>query len=175
MPIGVLITRWTIRAALVCCAIAAFEVLRNRQATTRQTARLWWTAGFVLYLIHVAAAFQFIHHWSHAHAYRHTAQQTYELLDIDWGGGIYFNYVFTIAWLIDVASLWTHSHREATRPSPLRLAWYAFFLFMAINATIVFEDGPVRWISLVVLILLGMVTGMRYKGITHEKIGITDQ
>jgi hypothetical protein len=163
MSFGEHVTRWTIRAALVCCALAAVELLRNRPTSGGRPAQLWWTAGFVLYLAHVAAAFQFVHHWSHAAAYRHTAQQTYEICGIDWGGGLYFNYAFTLAWLADVVWIWTSGHPQSSRPGWLRLTWYAFFVFMVINATVVFEDGPARWLSLAAFVILGAWAFLRYK------------
>ena len=163
MPFGELVTRWTIRAALVCCGVSAVEILRDRQSPRRRQPRLWWTAGLVLYLIHVAAAFQFVHHWSHAAAYHHTAQETYNMTGIDWGGGLYFNYAFTLAWIVDVVSLWTQASLHTTRPHPLRLAWYTFFIFIVINAAIIFETGSVRWISLATLIILGTWAFVRYK------------
>lgn len=163
MPFGELVTRWTIRAALVCCAVAAVEALRGRQSFKSRPARLWWTAGLVLYLIHVAAAFQFVHQWSHAAAYRHTAEQTHNLIGMEWGGGLYFNYAFTLAWLVDVVSLWMQSPWQVGRPSWLRRIWCAFFAFMVLNATIIFEIGPVRWISLATFVALGAWAFVRYK------------
>lgn len=163
MPFGELTVVWTIRAALACCAVAAVEFLRDRQTANRQPARLWWTAGFVLYLVHIAAAFQFVHHWSHAAAYRHTAQQTYDKIGIEWGGGLYFNYAFTMAWLVDVMLLWTQGPFRTGYAQWLRLVWYTFFVFMVINATVVFGSGPVRWLSLATLVVLGAWAFVRYK------------
>jgi len=86
---GELLTRWTVRAALILYALTF--ALRLAAPKRRREARLLWTTVCVLFLAHVAAAFQFFHAWGHAHAYRETARQTRELFGLDWGGGLYFN------------------------------------------------------------------------------------
>ena len=37
-----------------------------------------WTTGCLVFWLHVACAFQFVHHWSHAEAFEATARQTLE-------------------------------------------------------------------------------------------------
>ena len=58
-----------------------------------------WTAGWLVYLLHVVAAFQFVHHWSHAEAAAATARRTSEVVGFSTPAGIYFNYLFTLVWL----------------------------------------------------------------------------
>src|SRR5882762_2048787 len=98
------LTRWTVRGALALYALAI--TVRLAAPARRAEARFLWTAGCLLFLAHVAAAFHFFHGWSHAHAYRETARQTRELFGIDWGGGLYLNYLFTLAWAADAAYWW---------------------------------------------------------------------
>ncbi len=131
-------TRWTIRIALACCvaALAAPPDSRLRRAC--------WTLGCLLCLAHVAAAFHFYHGWSHAAAYAHTARRTAEVLGLDWGGGLYWNYAFTAAWAGDVLWMWL-----GRRPRWFAVAVQVFLAFMAFNAAVVFEAGPVRWAGLV--------------------------
>ncbi len=149
-----LATRWTIRLALVCSLAAAMaEVSAGTDERRLRMARAAWTAGWALYLAHVACAFQFYHHWSHAAAYFHTARRTAELSGRNWGAGLYFNYVFTAAWTLDTFTRWCcRSARRRARP--LLTAWYGFFIFMVVNATIVFETGRVRWAAVAGLAIL---------------------
>src|SRR5689334_13509938 len=86
---------------------ATTVVLRLAAPQHRRTARLTWTLGCALFLAHVAAAFGFFHGWSHAHAYAETARQTRDRFGLDWGGGLYFNYLFTVLWVADAAYWWT--------------------------------------------------------------------
>jgi hypothetical protein len=154
-----LATRWTIRLALVCSLAAAMaEVAAGTDERRLRMARAAWTAGWGLYLAHVACAFQFYHHWSHAAAYSHTALRTAELSGRNWGAGLYFNYVFTAAWTLDTFTRWRcPSGRRRARPPLIAwyvITWYGFFIFMLVNATIVFETGPVRWAALAGLAML---------------------
>jgi hypothetical protein len=103
-----------------------------------------------LLTVHVLAAFHFEHDWSHSAALKHTAQQTARLTGIDWGGGLYFNYVFLLLWLVDVAMLWTVASKPSSR---LRRSMDLACIFMVLNATVVF--GPRWWIGPV--IILGLI------------------
>jgi hypothetical protein len=134
------ITRWTIRAAFAFYVLAMTARLARR-VPAAQTIRIAWTAGCFCYLLHVAAAFHFYHGWSHAAAYRDTACRTAERFGFYWGGGLYFNYAFTIAWVVDTIRLW----RRQNIPRWMRIALHAFFAFMFFNATVVFGAGFIRW------------------------------
>jgi hypothetical protein len=156
---GEWITRWTVRGALALYALSV--ALRLAAPGRRRGARLLWTIGCVLFLAHVAVAFHFYHGWSHAHAYRETARQTRERFGIDWGGGLYFNYAFTVAWAADAAYGWVAGPDAYQRRSRwVGAALHAFFLFMAFNGAIVFAAGATRWVAAVVmggLLLLALV------------------
>ncbi len=104
--------------------------------------RIAWTIGCAFYLSHVAAAFQFEHHWSHSAAYDATARQTAEVFGLRWGGGLYFNYLLTILWIAE--SIWWTRSRA--------LQW--FFAFMFFNATIVFGSAFARWSGIVSIIAI---------------------
>ena len=95
-------------------------------------ARLVYSAGLAAYLVHVWCAFEFVYAWSHAVAYRETARQTLELFGVDWGGGLYLNYLFTILWCIDCAMWWARADRWKVRPFV-----QAFLVFMVVNGTVV--------------------------------------
>lgn len=112
---------------------------------TTSTARLLWTAGCSLYVVHVLCAFAFVHNWSHAEAYAHTAEQTQAVIGWDWGGGLYFNYLFTIVWIADVVRMWRNG--DKSQNTPWRIAAELFMAFMVVNATVVFGPPVWRWIG----------------------------
>lgn len=160
--VGEQIVRWTARlavAAYVCRLTAdvwSGRLMRpastadNRNvAPTADVAQhpgrdlvLWiWTAGCFVYLLHVAAAFHFVHSWSHAGAWRQTAQQTADVTGWHWGGGLWINYAFTLWWPLDAGWTWRRGLDRLPR-------WYVWTLhalagFLMFNATVVF--GPPWW------------------------------
>jgi hypothetical protein len=148
MDTGELLTRWTARIAVML--YIAGLAMRDQSP---KWSRRWWTAGCGVYLAHVACAFGFIHHWSHAEAYAFTAQQTEAITGLDSGGGLYINYAFTLAWIVDVVWRWT------LRPPPRWLAWTvdAFLAFIVVNATVVFATGFSRWLGVVATCLLAVI------------------
>jgi hypothetical protein len=154
MPHGELLTRLTIWLALIAYGIGAAMLLASSAPAWRLRARLIWTLGFLFFAAHVACAFAHYHGWSHAAAYRDTARQTADLTGLDWGGGLYINYLFALAWLADVLSWWIAPQRFARRPAWLTILWHSFFLFMVINGAVVFGKGPVRWLGAAICVLL---------------------
>jgi hypothetical protein len=152
MTAGTALTLWSARAAflLYACALAGWLSGKPRAA------RLAWTCGFVVYLSHVAAAFQFHHHWSHAAAYAETARQTAELAGVRWGWGIYLNYLFTLVWACDAIWIWWSPQTHRWRPRWISAAIHSFMAFLFFNATVVFVSGPVRWLGLTVTAALGI-------------------
>lgn len=152
---GRLATRAAIDLALAAYFAGAMLALPSRRRSASvagpayQIGRGVWTLGCVLYLAHVAFAFQFYHHWSHQAAYAETARRTAELFGWHSGAGLYFNYAFTLAWLADTVWWWLSPVSRQRRPRWLSIAWHGFFLFMVVNATIVFETGWVRWLGIV--------------------------
>jgi hypothetical protein len=154
MDTGELLTRWTARVAVVLY-IAGLAM----RADAPRWSRLAWTAGCGVYLAHVLCAFGFIHHWSQAEAYAFVAAQTAAVTGLDWGGGLYVNYAFTLVWLVDVCWRWT------LRPPPRWLAWSAdaFLAFIVVNATVVFATGFSRWLGIVACVLLAVIWFRRYR------------
>ena len=163
MSTGEMLTRWTVRATLAL--YAATLALRLAAPARRREARALWTVGCLAFVAHVAAAFGFYHAWSHAHAYAETARQTRELFGINWGGGLYFNYAFTLAWAADAAYWWRAGiDRYERRPRWVDVSLHAFFAFMAINGAIVFARGPTRWVALAATAGLGLLGLARLGG-----------
>jgi hypothetical protein len=160
---GKLLTLWTIRAAAALYAVSVVAWLRRRD----RSARLTWTIACLLYLAHVACAFNFYHHWSHSAAYEDTSRRTAELLGMHWGGGIYFNYIFTVVWMTDVIWWWRGLALYRSRPRWIHTSVHTFFAFMFFNATVVFATGSVRWLGLIAtagLVFVWWQSGSRNAG-----------
>lgn len=143
------LTCWTIRLALggFVASIAA-RLLQRRGYRAGRVARWAWTVGCGLLWVHVGCAFQFYHHWSHNAAYMQTARETAETVGIDWGGGIFFNYLMMGLWATDVTWWWMREPSYLARSGWWDGLLHAYFAFMIVNATIVFEAGPLRWFAL---------------------------
>jgi len=133
MDPGQALTVWTARVAAVLYALEVVWMLRQQWSRARVVA----TIAVTVYLVHVWAAFDSFYRWSHSFAYSETARQTAELFGVDWGGGLYLNYLFTIVWLADCAWWWLKSEPRRTMPRGLSIAVHAFLLFMFVNATVV--------------------------------------
>ena len=158
---GELLTRWTVRLALVLYAMAL--ILRLAQPRRRRAARWLWTAGCGLFLAHVACAFHFFHGWSHADALRETARQTGEVTGTYTGAGLYLNYLFALAWSADVAWWWVAGlDRYDLLTRWVTVPLHSFLAFMAFNGTVVFEAGATRWVAAGVTGVLLVLLARRY-------------
>jgi len=155
---GELLTRLAIWLALLAYAVAVpMLLLARKNPAVLPRARWVWTLGCGFFCAHVALAFGTYHGWSHDAAYRDTARQTAELTGMNWGGGLYFNYVFAAAWLADAAWWWTAPASFWQRPRSITAMWHGFALFMIINGTIVFGHGPVRVLGILICATLAAV------------------
>jgi hypothetical protein len=154
---GEAFTIWSVRAAALLYIAALALRLAATGSRGRRTARLAWTVGCLFYLSHVYGAFEYFHGWSHLAAYVETARQTAELFGIEWGGGLYFNYAFTIVWAADVSWWWCDTAQYEKRPRWISAAIHTFLAFMFFNGAVVFASGFSRWLGAVaapVLVLL---------------------
>ena len=146
---GELLTRWTARALVACWAARLLlDVSRAPSPRRDLAAGCAWTLGCGIYLAHIAAAFALYHGWSHRAAWEHTAERTAETVGLDWGGGVYFNYLAALLWSVDVLLFWTSRRIEASAPWARRVRIFhrvtlAYMTFLVINATVVF--GPAAW------------------------------
>ncbi len=159
MPHGELITRATADIALTLALLGLALRLAPGGSASR-AARWLWTVAAGVYLLHVAAAFYFVHHFSHQAALEHTAQRTAQLFGIATGVGLWVNYAFTLAWLADVVAWWTRPLIADKLRWPT-LLWLAFFVFITVNATIVFETGLTRWYFATLLGVVALHVGRR--------------
>lgn len=140
--------RWTVWLALVGY-LTAF-LARDRRWT-----RAWWTLAFLAYFAHVAAAFHFVHGWSHERAYAHVEAES------GFGPGIYVSYVFTLGWAFDVAWMWLSPERYAIRPRWWAVIWQVFMALILFNGAVIFAHGPSRWLGIAVFAALSVVIGSR--------------
>ena len=116
----------------------------------RRVLRVAWTLGAAVFLLHVISSFHVFYDWSHTVAVNETARQVEELTGRPFGAGLYLNYVFTAIWVFDAGWWWFDAAGYRRRSWIGVLLIHGFFLFMIFNATVVFEDGAVRVMGLLV-------------------------
>jgi hypothetical protein len=143
MPAVDAILRATILASIVAYAAAEYLWFLHR-VRAFALRRALWTTAFVLCAVHVARAFDVVHHWSHAAAEQHTADVTARVTGVDSGLGLYVNYAFVALWAADVAWSWLAPSRYLRRGAVAGAAVSATFLFMVFNGAVVFASGPAR-------------------------------
>jgi hypothetical protein len=131
--LGQIATVWLARASSAAYLLALTLMIQR----SRRTARIAWTAGLAIYLLHVCAAFEYFYSWSHAVAYRETARQTANLFGVNSGAGLYLNYAFTAVWLADCAWWWLKPLNYRSRSVTLSAGVHTFLAFMFLNATVV--------------------------------------
>lgn len=153
MSTGELLTRWTIRLALVCYfASLGCQLTAPANGHASRWPRLLWTAGFAIFVVHVLCAFHFIHHWSHAAAFAETARRTREVVNWEFGYGVYGNHLFTLMWGLDVWRSWQNRVDAAAAQGRMRI-WdrlvQTFLAFIVFNGTIIFEPGVGRWLGII--------------------------
>jgi hypothetical protein len=146
---GELLTRFSIWIALAGYFSGAviFALSRGRARLDR-LARLAWTLGCLALAVHIVLAFNFYHHWSHDSAYAETARETNAVAGLDWGGGVYINYIILSLWIVDTAWWWRGLELYRRRSAWITFAWHGLLLFIIFNATVIFESGALRWIGL---------------------------
>ena len=152
-------TLWTARLCFLLYVLALGLRLRRRN----RAARIAWSTGFVVFALHMIAAFQFEHHWSHADAYAETARKTAALTGLDWGGGLYMNYLLAVVWLADVLWWLLGPRSYLHRPAAIEATVQGYFAFLWFNATVVFGHGPIRPIGAVAFVALAILATMRYR------------
>src|SRR5262249_54223883 len=108
----------------------------------------FWTWGVVCFLVHLAMAFHYYHHWSHANAFEHTREVSGN------GEGIYLSYLFTWLWVCDAVWWWCWPRQFAGRSAWIDRGLHAFMLFIVFNGMVVFETGTIRWAGLVMFAVL---------------------
>lgn len=139
---------WLVLGTAWCALVLYVSGESINVRRNRTMARIWLTAlGCAALLVHIFLAFHYRYHWSHDTAYSDTAAQTAAITGWNWGGGIYINYLFALVWMVEVARSWVHRYETAV--SSWTLVTRGFFLFMFLNAAVIFVRGPGRWFGLV--------------------------
>lgn len=142
-----LVTRQTARVAVLFWAVAAAAILLRR----REFGRRAWTLACLAYLVHVATAFDQVHGWSHAAAFRHVETVS------GFGPGIFVSYAFSLVWAADVAWWWLDRAGYDRRPAWVDWTLHGFIAFVVFNGTVVYETGIIRWASLIAFAVLGVL------------------
>jgi len=168
---GDLLIAWTARAAVACyVGRVAIDAAGRCDPAAQKTVRWIWTLGCIIFLAHVAAAFHFVHGWSHAAAYEHVARRTNEMIGWTTGVGLYVNYAFTLVWLVDCV-LWWRCLDWPKRRVPYWII-QLLFGFLMMQATMVF--GPPFWKPVGLVTIAGLLMlfwyGWRRRIARHKSI-----
>lgn len=155
--------RNTVRLSLAFYAAAAGLMLFLRPAEWAATgrgilARWCWSLAWAAYLVHLAMAFHFYHHWSHDDAIRHTEDVS------GFGPGIYVSHLYTLLWTLDVAWWWSNPHGYATRQVWIGRVLHSFMAFIIFNGTVVYEKGPIRVAGIALFATLASVLIINHRG-----------
>jgi len=149
VDLGDTITRNTVRLSLSWYLAALLLMLGSRPSdwsalTKRGLIMRWcWTWAMLSFLVHLAMAFHYYHHWSHADAFERTRQVS------GTGEGIYVSYLFTWLWLGDVLWWWLNPSSYSRRAVAIGRTLHTFMLFIVFNGTVVYETGVIRWAGLI--------------------------
>lgn len=146
-PLGEFWTVQTARAAVIAYAVAIWFRIGMRPRD-RSVAKITWSIGWMIFVVHVAVAFDVYHDWSHDDAFERTRQQS------GFGQGIYVSYLFTLVWTGDVVWWWFRSASYLSRSSSISVGVHLFMAFIAINGAIIFADGWIRWFGIAAVVLV---------------------
>ena len=148
---------WAVRStawlALAGYFTGAFLLLRGN----RRIAKWVWGSGCDFNTLHILVAFHFTHGWSHTAAVEHVARQSEAVIGTPFGAGIWFNYVFTVLWIVDASWLWLKPESYTRRKKWVAWAIHGFLFFMVVNAAVVFAPDMVRWPSAVLSLVLAVM------------------
>jgi hypothetical protein len=145
---------WVVRASAWLVVIAwAWSVHEQLQGRV-PSMRWWWTLGCGWQWLHVAIAFHVVHAWSHQTAWEHTRQ----LGGV--GDGIYINYVFSIAWLLDCVWMWCERIGKTVRLQWWRWGLQLFMGFILFQATVIFGTSIGRMLGVMTVVGL-VISGSR--------------
>lgn len=111
-------------------------------------------------VVHSAAAFEVFYARSHAVATAATARQTAAMTGVDYGGGIYLNYLFLLVWVADAAWWWLRPASYEGRRPVIAAIVRGFLLFMFLNGAVVFADG---WMQVLGVAAVGVVMRSWYR------------
>ncbi|XZE32338.1 hypothetical protein SH501x_003081 [Pirellulaceae bacterium SH501] len=150
-----------IRAALALfVAVLAAEAF-GRHRSSKPIAVLW-LVGAGLAVWHSLGALWSFHDGSQQQAFQSTADQTQALLGVPIGAGLYVNYAFLAVWSIDASLAFFSPAWHRQLPRAYHWTTLGFLCFIALNATVVFKSGWLRWFGIgAALMLLALVFWQR--------------
>lgn len=157
MSTGEWLTRATVWLAILLYVLSEAAFVRRADRQSSSPARWLNTLGGMAFLAHVAFSFHYFYQWSHAVGYAETARQTRELFGIDWGGGIFFNYAFTLVWLTEMIWWWASAKSYQARARWMNRSVRGFFIFMIFNGAVIFPPSPIRWLGLALCVMLAAI------------------
>ena len=134
--------------------VSSWEMLKaSREVwTTRNDERVMmqanWLAGWLMLCVHIAAAFDLVHGWSHAAAFEHTERTA------GVGEGVFVNYAFVLLWGLDVLWLLIGPASYARRSRWIGWPLHGFLAFVTFNATVIYGTGLARWLGVAAFTLL---------------------
>lgn len=168
MNLGDEIIAWSIRLAmLLFVVVQAVQFQAPLRSGIDSTLRTLWTISFLLFLVHVMAAFHFVHHWSHMAAYVATSAETRHKLGFAYGAGVYFNYLFLVVWAIDVYWMWRPAKQPTDAVRALQLAGRLYLLFIAFNGVVVFKSG---WMRVLGAIATALLLGLAWRNLARRQL-----
>jgi hypothetical protein len=118
----------------------------NRSKACRASNAIY-LLGAGMMVIHILMAYRLAHDWSHEIALEHTANETERVVGFRLASGLYVNFVFAAVFLGDAFWRVCVGVPGSRRPRGVAVAIDTFLLAIVIMATIVFEAGMVRWLS----------------------------
>ena len=162
---------WLTRIAAWLAFAMWFIVVMQSPSRGGRAVSLLWLGGSVAMFVHVLLAFQYYHQWSHTDAVVETARQTRELTGVNWGGGVWLNYLFSLVWMSD--GLWrlVLPLSYAGRPIWLNQGGHAFLAFMWFNATVVFGSPAIQLAGIVAFGWLAVVMWRRLFFQRNRRVG----
>ena len=142
--------------ATIWIALALFvsgEAGKTRRPAPRWA---WWAslAGALLCAVHIVIGMGHHHHWSHASALEETARQTASVYGVEWGGGVYVNYLFVALWLAYLWRWWTPAGDAVPQSAALIWGLRAFFFMVIFNATVVFAVTRMQAVGVMLTLAL---------------------
>ena len=140
---------------------------RSRPASARRSPGWPWlisAAGAVFLAIHIALAMSLVHNWSRASVTAVTAAQTEAIYGLNWGGGVFVNYVFLAVWIAELTAWRLAPAKYAMRARGITWTIRAFFFVVIANGAIVFAAGWRK--ALGTVLVLALVASWR-PGVNH--------
>lgn len=132
------------------------RTLHHRLPNTAAEAvyRIAWLFGSILIVIHILASYGLVHGWSHAAAVQATALESEQVTGIRAGWGVYVNFLFAFVWFCYSLAMVMRRRRWPGVDS----AVFWFTLLIVFSATIVFETGVVRLLSMAGFTCLAIIS-----------------